>query len=117
MVNINIVLTGGTSQGSGGGQQGRTGGQHTGLGGGGGQGKHGGRLLGLQQGNSGTIGGTKSGIFGAGHCRNIGLQLQGGHGVQGTGGGQHGWQHGSGRGQEKVQGSVPQGKIAGHVGQ
>lgn len=84
------MLTGGSSQGSGGGQQGRIGGQHIGFGSGRGQGSHGGCLLGLQTGKAGTIGGTKSGIFGGGQGLNTGLQLQGGQGVQGTGGGQHG---------------------------
>lgn len=65
----------------------------------------------------GTIGGTQSGMTGAGHCRNTGLHLHGGHGVHGTGGGQHGWQHGHGGGHEYLQGPVPHGKIAGQVGQ
>lgn len=63
------------------------------------------------------MGGTQSGITGAGHCLNTGRQLHGGHGVHGTGGGQHGWQHGHGGGHEYLQGPVPHGKIGGQVGQ
>lgn len=58
-----------------------------------------------------------SGMTGAGHGLKYALQLHGGHGVHGVGGGQHGWQHGGGQGQEYLHGPVPQGRIAGHVGQ
>lgn len=47
----------------------------------------------------------------------IKANLQGGHGVQGHGGGQHGWQHGAGGGQVNQQGPTPHGKIEGQVGQ
>ncbi|CAD0194738.1 unnamed protein product [Chrysodeixis includens] len=111
----NNNLTGGGSHGGGGGQQGSTGGQHTGGGEHGGGGSGAGQRRGLQGGSMGTMGGTQSGITGAGHCLNTGRQLHGGHGVQGTGGGQHGWQHGHGGGHEYLQGPVPHGKIAGQL--
>lgn len=69
----------------------------------------------MHAGNTGTIGGTKSGITGAGHCLNTGQHRHGRHGVHGTGGGAHGLQHGGGGEHELQQGSRPQGNIAGHV--
>lgn len=115
-LHIDHWLTGGGSQGSGGGQQGKTGGQQTGVGGGGGQGSEYGFLRGLQDGNKGTNGGTKSGMTGSGHGLNTGLQIQGGQGVQGTGGGQQGWQQGCGEEQLKKHGPEPHGRMVGQVG-
>lgn len=100
----------------GGGGRGKAGAQQTDFGGGE-QGSQREQRRGLQGGKTGTIGGTMSGKTGAGHCLNVGLHLQGGHGVQGQGGGQHGRQHGGGGGHEVQHGPVPHGIIEGHVGQ
>lgn len=55
-------------------------------------------------------------MTGPGYGLNTGLQLQGGQGVQGTGGGQQGWQQGCGEEQLKKHGPDPHGRMAGQVG-